>query len=262
MYKEKFDLTGKVAIVTGGAGLIGSAIVEGLVEFGSNVVICDINQDKCQSLAADLQNKYKVECMGIGIDVSNKKNIELLLFEVLKKFEKVDILITAHQNKTARFFKNFYEYTEQDFDDIISVNLKGVFLCCQIIGNQMIKQGCGNIINFGSTYGVVSPNQEIYRGTTMGSPAAYSASKGGVILLTKYLATYWGEKNIRVNAISPHGVYNNHEEQFVKQFSEKSPLKRMSTRDEVVGGIIYLASDASSYVTGHNLMVDGGWTTW
>jgi NAD(P)-dependent dehydrogenase (short-subunit alcohol dehydrogenase family) len=262
MYKEKFNLTGKVAIITGGAGLVGSAVAEGLAEYGCNVVISDIAQEKCTNLADMLRDRYGIGCLGKEVDVSNKKSVELLLNETLDKFKKVDILITAHQNKPARFFKRFEEYSEEDFNDVISVNLKGVFLCCQVIGNQMIRQGQGNIINFASTYGVVSPNQEIYLGTAMGSPAAYSASKGGVILLTKYLATYWAEKKIRVNAISPHGVFNNHEERFIKQFSDKSPLKRMSTKDEVVGGIIYLASDASTYVTGHNLMVDGGWTAW
>lgn len=262
MYKEKFDLYGKVVILTGGTGLIGTAFGEGLVEYGCNVVICDINQEKCENKAKILQKKFGVECMGITIDVSNKKDIECLLTEVLKKFGKVDILVTCHQNRTDNFIEKFEEYPEEDFDGIISVNLKGVFLCCQIIGKQMLKQGYGNIINVASTYGVVSPNQEIYKDTKIGSPAAYSASKGGVIALTKYLATYWGNKNIRVNAISPHGVFNNHEKKFVENFSKKSPLKRMSYKEEVVGALIYLASDASSYVTGHNLMVDGGWTVW
>jgi NAD(P)-dependent dehydrogenase (short-subunit alcohol dehydrogenase family) len=262
MYKEKFDLSGKVAILTGGTGLIGTAFGEGLAEYGCNVVICDINQKNCDIMARAIQKEFGVDSIGIAADVSKKSDIERLLTEVLNKFGKIDILITCHQNKTANFFVNFEEYPEKDWDDIISVNLKGVFLCCQVIGNQMVKQGFGNIINIASTYGVVSPNQEIYKNTKMGCPAAYSASKGGVITLTQYLATYWANNNIRVNAISPHGIFNNHEERFIKQFSEKSPLRRMSTKEEVVGALIYLASDASSYVTGHNLMVDGGWTAW
>jgi NAD(P)-dependent dehydrogenase (short-subunit alcohol dehydrogenase family) len=262
MYKEKFDLSGKVAILTGGTGLIGTAFGEGLAESGCKVVICDIDQKSCDNRARVLEKEFGVGCVGIAADVSNKSDVERLLTEVLKKFEKVDILVTSHQNKTANFFEKFEGYPEKDWDDIISVNLKGVFLCCQIIGKQMLKQGYGNIINIASTYGVVSPNQEIYKGTKIGSPAAYSASKGGVIALTKYLATYWADKNIRVNAISPHGVFNNHEKKFVENFSKKSPLKRMSYKEEVVGALIFLASDASSYVTGHNLMVDGGWSVW
>lgn len=262
MYKEKFNLSGKVAILTGGTGLIGTAFGEGLAEYGCNVVICDIEQKKCDIMARAIQKEFGVDSIGIAADVSKKSDIERLLTEVLNKFGKVDVLITCHQNKTANFFVNFEEYPENDWDDIISVNLKGVFLCCQVIGKQMVKQGFGNIINIASTYGVVSPNQEIYKNTKMGCPAAYSASKGGVITLTQYLATYWANNNIRVNAISPHGVFNNHEERFIKQFSEKSPLRRMSTKEEVVGALIYLASDASSYVTGHNLLVDGGWTVW
>ena len=262
MYKEKFDLSGKVAILTGGTGLIGAAFGEGLAECGCNVVICDIEQKSCDNRAKFLEKEFGVECIGVAADVSNKVDVERLLAEVLKRFGKVDILVTCHQNKTANFFEKFEEYPEKDWDDIISVNLKGVFLCCQIIGKQMLKQGYGNIINIASTYGVVSPNQEIYEGTKMGCPAAYSASKGGVIALTKYLATYWGDRNIRVNAISPHGVFNNHEKKFVENFSKKSPLRRMSYKEEVVGALIFLASDASSYITGHNLMVDGGWSVW
>jgi NAD(P)-dependent dehydrogenase (short-subunit alcohol dehydrogenase family) len=262
MYKEKFDLSEKVTILTGGTGLVGTAFGEGLAEYGCKVVICDIDQKSCDNRARALEKEFGVECMGLSADVSNREDVEHLSTEVLKRFGKVDILATCHQNKTANFFETFEEYRENDWDDIISVNLKGVFLCCQIIGKQMLKQGYGNIINIASTYGVVSPNQEIYKGTKMGSPAAYSASKGGVIALTKYLATYWADKNIRVNAISPHGVFNNHEKKFVENFSKKSPMRRMSYKEEVVGALIFLASDASSYITGHNLMVDGGWSVW
>lgn len=262
LYKEKFNLNGKTAILTGGTGLVGKAFAEGLAEFGCRVVICDLNQDRCDNLAQELERKYNIDCLGLQLNVSDKRDIEAVVAKVLGKFEKIDILITCHQNITSKFFEKFEDYSEKDWDDIILVNLKGVFLCCQVVGKQMLKQGFGNIINIASTYGVVSPNQEIYEGTKMGSPAAYSSSKGGVIALTRYLATYWGEKNIRVNAISPHGVYNNHEETFVSNFSKKSPLGRMSQKEEVVNGLIYLASDASKYVTGHNLMIDGGWTVW
>jgi NAD(P)-dependent dehydrogenase (short-subunit alcohol dehydrogenase family) len=262
MYKEKFDLSDKVAILTGGTGLIGTAFAEGLAEYGCHVVICDLNQEKSQELSARITKKSGTICLGIATDVTKRKDIEDMVIQTLDRFNKIDILINNHQYKPLNFFKSFEHYSENDWDDIVSVNLKGTYLCCQIVGKQMLKQGYGTMINIASVYGVVSPNQEIYQGTGMGCPAAYVASKGGVISLTQYLATYWAEKNIRVNAISPHGVYNVHEKKFIENFSKKSPLRRMSTREEVVSALIFLASDASSYVTGHNLIIDGGWTVW
>lgn len=262
MSNNLFDLSGKSAVVTGATGLLGSAFCEGLAMFGCRVAVCDIDKEKCDKSADNLKNKFGLNCIGIKVDVSDKKSVEKMVDQVVNEFDRIDVLVTSHQNKTANFFDKFEEYSERDWEAIMDVNLKGVFLCCQAVGKQMLKQGGGSIINIASTYGVVAPNHEIYEGTKLECPAAYSASKGGVIALTKYLATYWGEKKIRVNAISPHGVFNNHEKRFVENFSKKSPLKRMSLPREVVGALVFLASDASSYVTGHNLMVDGGWTSW
>jgi len=262
MYKEKFDLTGNVAILTGGTGLIGTAFGDGLAEFGAHVVICDLDRKKCEARARQLEEKYSVACLGLKVNVTSRPEVEELLSIVLNRFGVVHILINNAQNKTSNFFEKFENYGDHDLAGILDVNLKAVHLCCQVIGQQMAKQRNGSIINMASTYAVVSPNQEIYENTSMGCPAAYSASKGGIIALTKYLATYWGNRGVRVNSISPHGVFSNHEETFVQNFSKKSPLGRMSRPDEVVGAMIFLASDASSYVTGHNLMVDGGWTAW
>ncbi len=133
---------------------------------------------------------------------------------------------------------------------------------CREFGNYMLENGKGSIINFASTYGVVSSNPALYADNSMGNPLAYTASKGGVIALTKYLGSYWASRGVRVNAVTPHGVWNNHEDEFVKRFSAMSPMNRLSKSDEVVGGVIYLASEASSYVTGSNLLIEGGWTAW
>jgi NAD(P)-dependent dehydrogenase (short-subunit alcohol dehydrogenase family) len=262
MYKEKFNLQGKVAIIIGGTGLIGKVFAEGLAEFGCNVVICARNKNKCRMVAKRITKKFGVISLGVVADVSQKKDIYHLLKMTLRHFNKVDILITCHQNKTAHFFEKFEDFPEKGWDDILSVNLKGTFLCCQIIGKQMISQGFGNIINMGSVYGRISPNQEIYKGTKMGCPAVYSVSKAGIVELTKYLATYWVDKNIRVNSISPQGVLNQHEKKFLENFSKKSPMKRLANKEEIVNAMIFLASDASSYITGHDLIIDGGWTTW
>jgi NAD(P)-dependent dehydrogenase (short-subunit alcohol dehydrogenase family) len=262
MYKEAFDLTNKIAILIGGTGLIGAAFARGLAEFGARVVVCDIDQRRCEALAGELEKEYRVPCLGSQVNVVSRVEVEGLLDKTLQQFGAVHILINSAQNKTASFFERFESYPDGDLDGILDVNLKAVHLACQVIGGQMVKQGGGSIINLASTYAVVAPNQEIYENTRMGCPAAYSASKGGVIALTRYLATYWARHNVRVNSLCPHGVYNNHEETFVRNFSSRSPMGRMSTADEVVGAMLFLASDASSYVTGHNLMVDGGWTAW
>ena len=144
------------------------------------------------------------------------------------------------------------------------VNLKGTFLVSKLVGKHMAETGGGSIVNVASTYSVVAPNHKIYDGIqqALKSPASYAASKGGIMAFSNYLATYWANKNIRVNMITPHGVWNNHEKQFEDNFAELSPMKRLSFNYEVAGGLVYLLSDASSYVTGHNLVIDGGWTTW
>jgi len=259
-YQKLFDIQNMVTVVTGATGLIGSALCEGLAEFNAVPVITDLDGVKCEAMAADLQQRYGVDAVGIGIDVSSRDGVERLKDAVLKRYSRVDALVYCAQNKTANFFETFENYSDADWNKIMNVNLKGVFLCCQIFGRVMLNQKKGNIINFASTYGVVSPDPRLYIGTNLECPVAYSSSKGGVIMLTKQLAAYWSQYNIRINAITPHGVYNDHQEQFVTNFSERSPMRRMSEKEEVVGAMIFLLSDAASYITGHNLMVDGGWS--
>lgn len=260
--KELFDLKDRVVIITGALGLLGTELCEAFAECGSHVIVVDLDASACQQRAAALTNKTKVKALGIAADITQKDTVERMAEVVINEFGKIDVLINNAQFKPQTFFAPFEDFSVEAWDGVMAVNLKAVFLCCQICGKQMVKQGKGNIINIASTYGVVAPDHRIYEGTKLGCPAVYSASKGGVIMLTKYLATYWADKGIRVNAVSPHGIYNNHEEQFVLNFSSRSPLGRMCDRKEVVGALLYLASDASSYVTGHNLIVDGGWTAW
>lgn len=261
-FKNKFDLGGKVIIITGGMGLLGKAFAEACAQFGANIVLADIEKMNSEEYAKEMSKRHSREMIGVSINVGNREDVEKLKKITLEKFGKIDGLINCHQNKTAKFFAKFEEYKDEDWDAVVETNLRGTYLTCQIIGGYMAENGGGSVINMPSTYSVVAPNQNLYRGTSIGCPAAYSASKGGVMALSQYLSTYWANKGVRVNQITPHGVWNNHEEQFEKNFSELSPLKRMSYNHEVAGAAVFLLSDASSYVTGHNLMVDGGWTAW
>jgi NAD(P)-dependent dehydrogenase (short-subunit alcohol dehydrogenase family) len=181
---------------------------------------------------------------------------------VINTFGRIDGLVCGHQNKTHLKFVPFEHVSEENWDTVVEINLKGTFLLCQVIGSYMAEQGKGSIVNIPSTYSVVAPNQNLYKGTSLGCPAEYSASKGGVDALSRYLASYWASKKVRVNMITPHGVWNNHEEQFETNFARFSPLERLSFNHEVAPALIYLLSVASSYVTGDNMLVEGGWTVW
>jgi NAD(P)-dependent dehydrogenase (short-subunit alcohol dehydrogenase family) len=178
----------------------------------------------------------------------------------------VDVFINnaafTNQSRSANFAAPFNDFPLEDWNQILNVNLTGSFLGCQVIGRQMLEQGKGSIINFASLYGVVSPNHKMYPGTGINQPVAYSVSKSGVIALTRYLAGLWGEKGIRTNCVTPGGVFNGHNDLFVERFSNLNPMGRMEQKEELRGAIVYLASDASAYCNGHNLVVDGGWTIW
>ena len=261
-FQKMFRLDDRVVVITGGMGLIGKAFVEICAQYGANIVILDISKTNPEDLGIILEKRFSRKMLGISIDVANRKKVENALDKILGSFDKVTDLVNCHHNTTAKFFAKFEDYTDKDWDAIIETNLKGTFLTCQIIGGWMAKHGGGNIVNMPSTYSVVAPNQNLYKGTDMGSPAAYGASKGGIMALSNYLATYWANNGIRVNQITPHGVWNNHEPEFEENFKEYLPLRRMSYNYEVAGALLYLLSNASSFVTGHNLIVDGGWTAW
>lgn len=261
-FKKKFDLSGKVIIISGGCGLIGRAFCEAVAQFGGYVVVADVAAAHPQKLAHDIQSRNSIRCIGIEVEVEKKISVIQLKEKVLQEFGRIDGLVTAHQNKSHLKFEPFEQVCVENWDKVIEVNLKGTFLLCQIIGSYMAEQGRGSIVNMLSTYSVVAPNQNLYEGTSLGCPAAYSASKGGIDALSRYLAAYWAAKGVRVNMITPHGVWNRHEEAFERNFSSFSPMKRMSYNHEVAPALIYLLSDASSYVTGNNILVEGGWTVW
>lgn len=261
-FKAKFDLSGKVIFIFGGCGLIGRAFSEAVAQFGASPVLVDIDGTKLAEVSAGLEKKHQQRVLYYEADITAKTAVEKILEAVLKIFSRVDGLVNCQQYKGGNFFAGFEEYAETDWNSVIEVNLKGTFITCQVIGGWMAKNGGGSIVNMPSVYSVVAPNQNLYKGTSLGCPASYSASKGGVEALSKYLAAYWGSKGVRVNMITPHGVWNEHEEQFEKNFSQFLPLGRMSCNHETAPALIYLLSDASSFVTGHNMIIDGGWTTW
>ena len=260
-----FDLSGRVAIITGGAGLLASEHALALSEFGATIVLADFNEEKCTTAVDELQ-KQDVKAVAKFCDVTKKESWEKLLSDVLHEFGKVDILINnagfTNQSKSANFDASFENFPIEDWNAIMNVNLTGAFLGCQVIGKQMLQQGKGSIINIASLYGVVSPNHNIYPGTGISQPVAYSVSKHGVVALTKYVATLWASKGVRVNALTPGGIFNDHKGLFLERFKQLNPIGRMSDKTELRGGIVYLASDASSHVVGHNLIIDGGWTAW
>src|SRR3989339_1065338 len=266
---ELFSLKNKTAIVTGALGLIGKEHCKALSEAGANVVVADLNDAKCEEFAKTLST----ESIGVSLDVTKKDSIQNLRDIILKKFGHIDVLVNNaaindmfEDPKAATEQSKFENYPLDLWQKSIDVNLTGDFLCSQILGTEMAKQKSGSIINIASTYGITAPDQSLYikeDGTqSFYKPPAYSATKGAVIMFTKYLAAYWGKDGVRVNTLSPGGVENNQDEFFIKKYSAKTMMGRMAQPDDYKGALIFLASDSSKYMTGANLVVDGGWTAW
>ena len=262
--KKIFDLSGKVILLTGAAGNLGTQYAGGLAEAGANIVLADIDYSKCKIIQSKLEKKFKRKFTSLELDLRDKKSIVKNVKLLQKKFGTIDVLINNaaiqgnHKLRTAKF----EDFPLSYWNDAISVNLTGVFLMCQEVGKVMVKQKKGNIINISSTYGIIAPDQRIYGTSGQNSSAFYASTKSALINLTRYLASYWNRKGIRVNTFSPGGVENNQDPKFIKKYSEKTMIGRMAQKDEYVGALIFLCSDASSYMTGSNLIVDGGWTAW
>ncbi len=274
---ELFNLSGRVAIIAGAAGLLGHEHADALAEAGANVVLADVREGACQSLAEEIMSKRRVRAIAVKVDVADPAAVQKMTERTVAEFKRVDILINnaaltvkGGSEQVKDYFAPFEDYPLEVWKKALRINLTGVFLCSQAVGKQMIKQNRGVIINICSTYGVVAPDQRIYENArspydptiTFNTPASYSATKGAVLALTRYLATYWAGKNIRINALTPGGVFDQHDGEFVKSYSYRTPMGRMADKSEYRGAILFLASDASSYMTGANLIVDGGWTAW
>ena len=264
-----FDLNGKVALVTGGTGLLGREHCTALAEAGAHVVVADLDKDRCSQFAAGLSTPS----IGLAMDVTDKRSILLVKDEIMKSYGRLDILVNNaaindmfESPQAAAEQSKFENYPLEFWQKSMSVNVTGMFLCSQTLGVIMAGQKSGSIINIASTYGVVAPNQGIYRdseGTQkFYKSAAYPTTKGAVLAFTRFLAAYWGSAGVRVNALSPGGVENSQDQFFIQQYAANTPLNRMAHTGDYKGAIVFLASDASSYMTGANLIVDGGWTAW
>jgi NAD(P)-dependent dehydrogenase (short-subunit alcohol dehydrogenase family) len=262
--RDLFRLDGKVAVVTGGAGLLASEFAEALADFGASVVLAD--KEDCTSRAACLSGSKETEILGMRCNVGSRDSWETLTHDVMSHFGRLDILVNnaaiTNASRSAHYAMTFEEFPLEDWNSILNVNLTGIFLGCQVIGSRFLEQKAGSIINIASLYGVVSPHHRIYENTGVSQPVGYSVSKAGVIALTRYLGTLWADRGVKVNAITPGGVFDNQDKSFLERYSRLSPKGRMAFPSEMRGALVYLASEASAYCTGHNLVVDGGWTVW
>jgi len=270
---QKFDLTGQTAVVTGGAGLLGAQFSRTLAEAGACVVVADLNAEAARR-AADEINRSSGTTIGAGVDVTRPDSVQALVEQALQAYGRLDILVNSaaldpkfdleHQGQQGA--NAFETYPLAAWEQALSVNLTGMFLCCQAAARPMLAQNHGVFINICSTYGLVGPDQRIYRRPGQVAqpykPVFYSVTKAGVLGLTHYLATYYAGTKIRANALTPGGVYNHHDDVFVQNYSARTVLGRMAQPDEMNGALLFLASEASSYMTGANLVVDGGWTAW
>lgn len=273
MVEDIFSVQDKVVVITGGLGQLGRQFSLALVGRGAKVAIFDVQVDECRVAERFAGWHGEGNLLFFPVDVTERSSIEAALSQVNACWGVPHGLVNnaaldSPPNAPAEENGSFESYPESSWDQVMRVNVKGAFLCCQMIGAQMAAAERGSIINICSIYGVVSPDQRIYQyrstggGASFSKPVAYSVSKSALLNLTRYLATYWAGKNVRVNTLTLGGILNNQDEEFLKGYCARAPLGRMAHEDEYNGAIIYLVSDASSYMTGSNLVIDGGWTAW
>ena len=262
--KKIFDVNDKVIIITGGAGYLGSQYAEGLSQHGANIVIADRNFKECKKIVSSLEADYDVKPLAIQLDITKPNSIKKMIAKIKMKYSRIDGLVNNAVNQGNPDIRKtpFEELSLKHWQNAIDVNLTGVFLCCQEVGKVMVKQKNGVIVNISSTYGLVAPDQRIYGKSGQNSAVFYAATKSGILNLTRYLAAYWQKKGIRVNTLSLGGVEKKQGKKFIQEYSKKTILGRMAKKDEYIGSLIFLLSDASSYMTGSNLVNDGGWTAW
>jgi NAD(P)-dependent dehydrogenase (short-subunit alcohol dehydrogenase family) len=260
-----FDLKGSVALVTGSSTGLGYQMAEGLAEVGCNVVISSRRYKKCLEISKEFVSRYKIDSIAIQADVHNEEDIIKMVDEIISHYGKIDILVN---NVGGAYIKNSIETTMEEWQQQISLNLSSVFICCREAGKHMIKKRYGKIINIASVYGSRGRDWRYYvKPEDTNESLSYCASKGGVINLTKDLAVNWAKYNITVNSISPGAFHTEATKKFcdeytINKLSERNPMGRWGEEDDLKGAIVFLASNASKYVTGHNLVVDGGWSAW
>jgi 2-deoxy-D-gluconate 3-dehydrogenase len=270
--EERFGLAGRVAVVTGGAGLLGAGYCHTLGGAGARVVVADIDGEAAEALAESVSKASGAKAIAVRTDVADKGSVRAMVERGLAEFGRIDALVnnaaldpkfdSAHAGVHS---SSFEEFPLEVWQQALAVNVTGMFLCAQAVSRPMLEAGRGVIVNVSSTYGLVGPDQRLY--AREGRPAeykpvTYTVSKAAVIGLTRYLATYFAGKGIRVNTLTPGGVFAGHDEEFVRRYSARTVLGRMAEKEEMSSALLFLLSDASSYMTGANLVVDGGWTAW
>jgi NAD(P)-dependent dehydrogenase (short-subunit alcohol dehydrogenase family) len=272
--RNLFDLTGRVAIITGGTGLLGQQHAEAIARAGGIPVLADIRVNGVDPDSQAWKMRFGEQACAVQTDITNLPSVKKLLQTVLEKFGRVDILVNnaannpKMENNAEVEFSRLENFPLEQWDADLNVGLKGAFLCCQVIGTEMARRKQGVIVNVASDLAVIAPDQRLYRKPGLPEdqqpvkPVTYSVVKTGLIGLTRYLATYWAGSGIRVNAISPGGVFNNQADDFVERLANLIPLGRMANANEYQAAILFLCSDASSYMTGSNLVVDGGRSCW
>lgn len=272
--KQAFDLSGRVAIITGGAGLLGVKHGEAVAEMGGIPVLVDINEERACAASETIAAAYGVPALGMAANITQPEQVEGILKRALDEFGRVDILINNAANNPKVEAGGGVQWSRLEnfpldvWNGDIAVGLTGAFLCSRVIGAELARQKHGVILNIASDLAVIAPDQRIYRQPGLPDdqqpvkPVTYSVVKAGLVGLTRYLATYWADAGVRVNALSPGGVYTSQDEAFVQKLTNLIPMGRMAHKDEYKGVVAFLVSDASSYMTGVNVVMDGGRTVW
>ena len=263
--KELMNLTGRTALITGGAGYIGNAFCDALAEAGANVAVLDIAPDRVAETAKRVAADWSVITMGLTVDLADEAAVVAVPGKVAAELGSLDILVNCAgfvgTSNLSGWVTDFEHQSVDTWRAALETNLTAPFALIQATTPWLRKSGRGSVVNIGSTYGVVGPDMSLYDDTKMGNPAAYAASKGGLLQLTRWLSTVLAP-DVRVNSICPGGVARGQDPKFVTRYVAKTPMQRMGTEEDMKGALLFLASDLSAYVTGQNLMVDGGWTAW
>lgn len=242
------DLEGKIIIITGGNGLIGSSILSYLKVFGA---IC---------INADLTCPDDLDNGNVFCDVTNRESVVEVLNKVVVRYNRIDGFINCAYPRSSDWGLNFENISPESWMMNVNMQMNSVFICCQAVLKIMKRQGFGSVVNISSIYGVVAPDFPIYKGTKMTMPATYSAIKGGIINFTRYLAAYYGPDGVRCNCVSPGGIFDNQDEKFVGRYEQKTPLRRMGKPEDISPIVAFLISNSAGYITGQNIIIDGGWT--
>lgn len=270
-YSDLQKLTNRVAVVTGGAGILGSQTVSAFADAGASVAVIDTNEEAASKLAFEIQEQYQVPTIAVHCDVSDHSSILNMVATVERDLGPIDILHNNAATKGSsmeKYFSPLESFSMETWREVMSVNLDGLFQVAQIVGSGMAERKRGSIIQTASIYGAsMAPDQRIYEGSlyegrAINTPPVYSASKAGVHGLTLYLATYWAKLGVRVNTVTPGGIYSGQNDVFETRYGNRVPMGRMAQDYEIASGVLFLASDASSYITGQNLHIDGGLSSW